>query len=209
MIDKVEIAELLLEAGAVTLSPEKPYIFASGIKSPIYTDNRILMSFPSSRKKVVKAYIDAIKNNGFEPDVIAGVAVAGIPWAAWVAHDLNKPMIFVRKAEKDHGKQNLIEGKFKVGDKVVLIEDHISSGGSTIAAAKSLKDAHLHLEGCVAISTYSMRTADTAVEEAKLKLQTLTDFESLIDVAVKSNKIKKSEQDLVLSWARNPQGWKP
>ena len=95
---KMEIAKLLLEAGAVTLSPDKPYTFASGIKSPIYTDNRILMSFPSSRKKVVKAYIDAIKKEGFDPDVIAGVAVAGIPWAAWIAHDMDKPMIFVRKA---------------------------------------------------------------------------------------------------------------
>jgi len=205
---KMEIAKLLLEAGAVTLSPDKPYTFASGIKSPIYTDNRILMSFPSSRKKVVKAYIDAIKKEGFDPDVIAGVAVAGIPWAAWIAHDMDKPMIFVRKAEKDHGKQNLIEGKFKIGDKAVLIEDHISSGGSTIAAAKSLRDANLHLEGCVAISTYSMKSADSAFEDAKLKLHTLTDFNSLIDVAVKNNTIKKSEQELVLSWAKNPSGWK-
>lgn len=207
-MNSLEISKILLDAGAVTLSPDKPYIFASGIKSPVYTDNRLLMSIPSSRKKIVKAYVDTIKKNSWNPDVIAGVATAGIPWAAWIADEMNKPMVFVRSNPKDHGKENLIEGKIKIGDKVVVIEDLISSGGSTLKVVSALKSANAVIEGCVAIFTYGMKKSKDAFEEEKVKLSCLTDFESFVDVAVSSNVLKKSQQEMVLSWAKDPDGWK-
>lgn len=202
-----EVAKILLNVKAVTLSPSKPYKFASGILSPIYCDNRILMSYPEERKKVVNFFLKTIKQNNLSFDVVAGVETASISWAALVAEKLKKPMIFVRKKPKDHGKENLIEGKLEKGQKVLIIEDLISTGGSSLAAVNVVREQGGIVEDCVAIFTYEMEKQKKNFEENKCNLFTLSNFSTLIEVAAKQNYIKKEDKEKVLEWNKNPEGW--
>ncbi len=206
-MSKEKIARMLLNAKAVALSPKKPFTFASGIKSPIYTDNRVLISKPYEREIIIEAYVKIIKSLKNQPDVIAGVATAGIPWAAWIAQRLGKPMVFVRSAAKEHGKGNQIEGHIKKGDNVVVIEDLVSTGGSTLSAASALRGINAEVLCCVAIFTYGLKEAKSNFKIAKLKLETLTNLEELITSAVKDGKIKSSEAELIRNWAKNPKEW--
>ncbi|MEK6967538.1 MAG: orotate phosphoribosyltransferase [Nanoarchaeota archaeon] len=205
-IDKEEIARTLLNACAVTLRPTKPFIYASGIKSPIYTDNRVLISSVSDRKKIISAFCEVIRSN-WMPDVIAGVATAGIPWAAWVSAELNLPMIFVRASAKDHGKNNQIEGTLFKGNKVVVIEDLVSSGGSTLGVVQAIRDSGATVDGCVAIFTYGLKKSVDTFKSAKVELITLTDLKILLDVALQDNSLDKKQAKMVLEWAEDPEMW--
>ncbi|NQV08750.1 orotate phosphoribosyltransferase [Candidatus Woesearchaeota archaeon] len=202
-----DVAKILLEIKAVTLSPNKGYRYASGILSPIYCDNRLLMSYPDKRKQVVDYFIKKIKQNNLEFDVIAGTATAGIPHAAWISDKLNKPMIYIRSASKEHGKENRIEGKLENGQKVLVIEDLVSTGGSSVSAVEAVKQAGGVVEECIAIFSYEMEKATQRFEQAECKLLTLTNFSTLVDVASKEDYITNQDKEIILQWNKDPQGW--
>ena len=202
-----EVAGILLKVNAVTLNPKKPYKYTSGILSPIYCDNRILMSYPKEREIIIDFFIELIEKKKLEFDIIAGTATAGVPWAAWISQRLKKPMIYVRKESKDHGKENLIEGKMEKGKKVLVIEDLISTGSSSIAAVRAVRKAGGIVKECCAIFTYNMNKSKILFGEEKCRLHALSNFKVLVETASKSGYIKNDDKALVLSWSKNPEKW--
>jgi len=205
---KEDIAKLLLKLKAVSLRLSKPYKFSSGILSPIYCDNRIIMSYPKEREVIVNSFLKIIKQKRIGCDFIAGTATAGIPWAAFLALKLNKPMIYVRKASKEHGKENLIEGKLEKGKKVLLIEDLVSTGGSSLDAVKSIRKAGGKVVICMAIFDYQFKSSSLDFKENNVKLITLTDFKTLVEVAIKEKYINKKDKKILMKWNKNPKKWK-
>lgn len=203
-----EVAEYLLEIKAVVLKPEDPFTWASGLKSPIYCDNRKTLSYAKVRTYIKTAFSDTIAEEFKNCDVIAGVATAGIPHGALVADVLNKPFIYVRDKPKAHGMGNQIEGKLDKGQRVVLIEDLISTGGSSLKAVDALREAGAEVLGLGAIFTYGFDKSVKAFEEAKCKFFTLSDYPTLLDVASKLDYIKKEEKETLLDWYQNPEQWK-
>jgi len=202
-----EVAEILLGIKAVTLKMNPPYTWASGIISPIYTDNRILMSFPAERKAIVNCLIKAMEEKCIRPDVIAGTESAGIPWASWLADRLDKPMIYVRKAQKQYGKENLIEGILKKGQKVLIVEDLISTGGSSVSVVNAVRNAGGNVEACLAIFTYGMKKSAEKFAEAGCRLITLSNFGALIKVATEMSYITNEEAAKINEWSKDPEGW--
>ncbi|SFQ00423.1 orotate phosphoribosyltransferase [Desemzia incerta] len=202
-----KIAGLLLECEAVSLNPKEPYTWASGIKSPIYCDNRITMSYPAVRKEIAKGLADIIRKFYPETEVIAGTATAGIPHAAWVAEELDLPMIYIRSKAKGHGKQNQIEGRLTEGQKVVCIEDLISTGGSVIDAASAVQQAGGAVLGCAAIFSYQLDAAMDNFQEADLPIYTLSNYSALIKAAVEKGIIKSEDKMLLNEWRDDPAEW--
>lgn len=202
-----EIAKILLKAKAVALSPKKPFTYASGIKSPIYCDNRLLISSPTERATVLDAFLTQIKVQKLSFDVVAGTSTAGIPWAAWLADRMDKPMVYVRGATKDHGKKNLIEGKILPGQNVLLIEDLVSTGQSSVAAVHVLKEAGVTVVACLAIFTYEMAKAKEMFANVSVPLYTLTRFTTLIDTALEAKQITADEKKIAEDWNYDPEGW--
>ncbi|MBI2545632.1 orotate phosphoribosyltransferase [Candidatus Woesearchaeota archaeon] len=209
MDDAASISKILLEIKAVTLNPGKPYTFVSGIRSPIYCDNRLILSYPEKRAAIINAFSELIKRNKLGCDIIAGVATSGIPFAALLAEKLGKPMVYVRPDAKKHGKGNMIEGRVEQGKKALVVEDLISTGGSSLAVVEALREAGVRVAECLAIFTYTFKKAADNFEEHNCKLYTLADFPNLIKVAAKQGYIKESELQHVLSWSRNPEQWQP
>jgi len=199
-----EIAKILLKLKAVTLSPEDPYTWASGIKSPIYCDNRLTLSYPEDRSTVEKGLVDLIKEQYPEVEYIMGTATAGIPHAAIIADKMGLPMGFVRSSNKDHGKQNKIEGAKIEGAKVVVIEDLFSTGGSSIEAAKALEEVGYEVLGIVSIFTYNMKNAEENFKAAGFNHHSLTNFDELIEVAHEMDYIKESEIEKLKLFRDNP-----
>ena len=199
-----EIAKILLKLKAVTLSPEDPYTWASGIKSPIYCDNRLTLSFPEDRSLVEKGLVDLIKDQYPGVQYIMGTATAGIPHAAIIADKMGLPMGFVRSSNKDHGKQNKIEGAKIEGAKVVVIEDLFSTGCSSIEAAKALEEVGYEVLGIVSIFTYNMKNAEENFKAAGFKHHSLTNFDELIEVAHEMDYIKESEIEKLKLFRDNP-----
>lgn len=200
------IADILLDIGAVSLNPTQPFTWASGLKTPIYCDNRLIMSFPAARQEVEQALADLLLSKFPDVDVIAGTATAGIPHAAIVAHLLNKPMIYVRSSAKAHGKQNAIEGQLKAGQKVVMIEDLISTGGSVIQAADMVSQAGGEVLGVCAIFNYLLAKGKQAFQETSYPLYTLTDYQILINQAVQTADLAAHRATLE-QWYQDPQAW--
>ncbi len=207
--DKVmrETAELLLKTNAVTLRTNPPYKWVSGILAPIYTDNRLLLSYPAEREKILELFLQVLKTNNITFDVVAGVSTSGIPWAAWIAKNLNKPMVYARSAEKDHGKGNLIEGKLESGSRVIVIEDLISTGSSSLAAVDAIRKVGCNVECCVAIFTYELEKAINNFQQADCKLITLTNFSTLVEIATGQGYLKDEDKKNVLEWSKNPDVW--
>ncbi len=201
------VAKILLELDAVTLNSKKPFRYASGILSPVYTDCRVLMAYPGKRRQIRDFYIDAIKNSGVKFDVVAGTATAGIPHAAWIADKLNLPMVYVRGKAKDHGKENLMEGIIKKGQKVIVIEDLISTGESAINSVDAVRKAGGEISYVFSIITYGMQKAEDNFKQNKLKLISLTTFADVVEEAISLGKINVSEKELVLEWIKNPTSW--
>ena len=199
-----EIAKILLKLKAVTLSPEDPYTWASGIKSPIYCDNRLTLSYPEDRSTVEKGLVDLIKEEYPEVQYIMGTSTAGIPHAAIIADKMGLPMGFVRSSNKNHGKQNKIEGAKIEGAKVVVIEDLFSTGGSSIEAAKALEEVGYEILGIVSIFTYNMKNAEENFKAAGFKHHSLTNFDELIEVAHEMDYIKESEIEKLKLFRDNP-----
>ena len=202
-----KVAELLLKAGAVILRPQKPFKFASGIFSPIYCDNRLLLSKPNERKLLRDLYVKKIKKEAIEADVIAGIATASIPWASLVAEKLKKPLIYIRKEAKDHGRENLIEGGLEPGQKVLVIEDLVSTGGTSLASVEAARKEGAVVEKCLAIFTYELDIAKKGFEDAKCHLVTLSNFSTLVKVAAKKGYIQKEDIALLKEWSKNPAEW--
>src|SRR3954467_5750481 len=190
---KKEIAESLLEIKAVTLSPNEPFTWASGIQSPIYCDNRLTLSYPDIRKKIAAGLTNIITEKFPETELIAGTATAGIPHAAWVSDNLELPMCYVRSKAKGHGKGNQIEGKAEKGQKVVVVEDLISTGGSVITAVQALRESGCEVLGVVSIFTYELQKGIEKLEASGIKNHSLSDYSTLIKVAAEKNYIAPAE----------------
>lgn len=194
------VASILLKEKAVFLRPEEPFTWTSGIKSPVYCDNRLLISTVESRDFIIKTFAQAVKE--MKVDVVAGTATAGIPWAAWIAQELKLPLIYVRSSSKDHGRQNAIEGHADAGQKTVLIEDLISTGKSSIAAAKKLEEAGLTVKSIMSIFTYDFPQAQEVFKNANLNYHSLSSFEVLAKVAYDNKMLDQSALNNVLEWRR-------
>lgn len=202
-----QIAEKLLEIKAVALSPNEPFTWASGLKSPIYCDNRLTMSFPEVRRLVAQGLAEKIKTDFPEVEVIAGTATAGIPHAAWVAELLDLPMVYIRGKAKDHGKKNQIEGQISDGQKMVVIEDLISTGGSVLEACVAAENEGAEVLGVAAIFTYELPKGIENFAEAKVPFLTLTNYTELIEVATDKEYIAESDVALLQQWKKDPKNW--
>ena len=203
----IKVAEFLLQVKAIKLSPNKPFTWASGIKSPIYCDNRVTLSYPNIRTFMRQAYAESILDHFGKPDVIAGVATGGIAQGALVAQALGIPFIYVRSSVKEHGMGNQIEGYYEKGQKVVVIEDLISTGGSSLKAIAALRDAELDVRGLVAIFTYGFDIAHENFANAECPYVTLSDYNSMIAEALDSNLISQDDMDSLKRWRDNPSTW--
>jgi len=203
-----EVAEYLLEIKAVVLNPSQPFTWTSGIKSPIYCDNRKTLSFPKVRTFIKTSFADIITDEFKQTGVIAGVATAGIPHGALVADVLNLPFVYVRDKPKGHGLENQIEGKLEKGQKVMVIEDLISTGGSSLKAVEALREAGAEVLGLGAIFTYGFDKAVKAFEQVNCKFFTLSNYEILLDKAIEDNYIKESEKKELIEWYKAPENWR-
>ena len=195
-----KLAKELLAIEAVALRPNDYFTWTSGIKSPIYCDNRITMSYPSIRREIAAGMVEVIKEKYPAVEVIAGTATAGIPHAAWVSELLDLPMIYVRDSAKKHGKTNQIEGRVLEGQKVVIIEDLISTGLSSLKVAKALREAGAEVLGVVAIFSYELKKAQDAFEEAGVEYITLTNYPVLVEEAVAIEYIHQDDVEKLLEW---------
>lgn len=202
------VASKLLEIGAIKLNTAKPYTWSSGWKSPIYCDNRLSLSYPHVRSYIKRCLAEAVRTYYPDAEAIAGVATAGIPQGALVAEELHLPFLYVRPKPKDHGLENLIEGKLEKGQRVVLIEDLISTGGSSLKAAAALKDGGATVMGMVAIFTYGFDTAEQNFSKDGIKLICLSDFPHLLDEALQNNFISPEQLAHIKAWRLDPANWK-
>lgn len=202
------IAQSLLEIGAVKLDVSNPFIWVSGIKSPIYCDNRIINSKVEVRTSVINAFCGLIKKKYLDKiDIIAAVATGGIPYGVLIADKLGLPFIYVREERKQHGLMKSIEGEFNNGDRVLLIEDHISTGKSSLKAIKTLREENLNLVALLSIMTYGFKKADDAFDEAKVRHESLCNLDSIIEVALLDNKITSKEADTIINFRKSPETW--
>lgn len=195
-----KVARALLEIEAVQIKTDGYFTWTSGIQSPIYCDNRLTMSYPEIRTQIAKAFAEKLVELNMTPDVIAGCATAGIPHAAWLADELNVPMAYVRSKPKGHGKGNQIEGKVEIGQKVLVIEDLISTGGSSIDAANVLREEGADVLGVFAIFTYGLQKAVDRFKREDLFMDTITNFDHLLDVLREDGKINSEDTSRLLKW---------
>ncbi|MFK4785316.1 orotate phosphoribosyltransferase [Fusobacterium sp. MFO224] len=199
------VANSLLSVGAVKLNVKEPFTFVSGIKSPIYCDNRKMIGYPEERKIVIDGFIDILKNKNF--DIVAGTATAGIPWAGFIAERLNVPMAYIRSAKKDHGAGQQIEGANFEGKKVIVIEDLISTGGSSIKAVEAAREAGAKEVEVVAIFSYEFPKAVENFKNANVKLENISNFTTLIELAAEKKYLNSEEKEIALKWNKSPNTW--
>ena len=202
-----QIAKDLLDIEAIFLRPNEPFTWASGIKSPIYCDNRITMSYPTVRRAIAKGLAAVIKTTYPEVEVIAGTATAGIPHAAWVAELLDLPMVYIRSKAKEHGKGNQIEGRIQPNQKMVVIEDLLSTGGSVLDACEAAKREGADVLGVAAIFTYELPQVQENFDQAGLSYVTLTNYTALIESALETGAIQESDVALLQEWRKDPAAW--
>ncbi|MFQ5570713.1 MAG: orotate phosphoribosyltransferase [Rhodothermales bacterium] len=201
------IAADLLSIGAVSLAPDAPFIWASGLKSPIYCDNRLTMSYPQVRRVLTEGFATVLHQHGIEPDAIVGTATAGIPHAAWLAHHLGVPMAYARSRPKTHGRGNQIEGLLMRGQQVVVVEDLVSTGTSSMAVVEAVQQAGIEVAALVAIFSYGLPDAGARFEDAGLSFYTLTTFDTLLAVAAEQGHLAPEAIDSLKAWQRDPAGW--
>lgn len=208
MTDAKAVTEKLLQANAIKLSPEQPFTWASGWKSPIYCDNRKVLSFPFIRDFIKSEMCNIIFEKFPDAQVLAGVATAGIAWGAMAADQLKLPYIYVRPKPKEHGLGNQIEGYYEKGQQVVVIEDLVSTGKSSLQVVDVLKEQGLEVVGMVSIFTYGFPAATDAFQKASLTYYSLTDYPTLIESAVEKGIVSAGQQDVLLKWRDDPANWK-
>lgn len=202
-----KVAEFLLQIKAIKLQPENPFTWASGIKSPIYCDNRKTLSYPKIRNYIRQHFVQTINNHFPMPDLIAGVATGGIAIGVLVAQEMGLPFVYVRSEEKKHGLTNMIEGHFESGQNVVVIEDLISTGGSSLKAVEALREKGCLVKGMAAIFTYGFEESVQNFKKAKCRLETLTNYDTLIETAVKKEYINEKDLDSLKKWRQKPKTW--
>lgn len=202
-----KVAESLLQIKAIKLQPKNPFTWASGWKSPIYCDNRIALSHPSIRTYIRQNLSQLIQEEYGTVDMISGVATAGIPQGVLVAQDLGLPFSYVRSSAKGHGRQNLIEGDVSSGQRVVVIEDLVSTGKSSLAAVQALREVECNVVGLVSIFTYGFDEAEKSFKNAKCKLHSLCNYNALINVAVENGYILESDVEMLEEWRKDPSNW--
>ncbi len=202
-----QTAQYLLEVQAVKLNNETPFTWASGRKSPIYCDNRVTLSYPNIRNYIRQQMVHIINERFGKVDCIAGVATGGIAQGALIAHEFGLPFVYVRPEEKKHGMHNQIEGSLKPGASVVVIEDLISTGKSSLIAVDALREAGCDVKGMLAIFTYELEVAKKNFEAAKVDLQTLTNYSALIEEAIASKYVSEKDQQSLAEWRLNPEKW--
>ncbi len=205
----LKTAELLLQIKAIKLEPQQPFTWASGWKSPIYCDNRITLSYPPIRNYLREQFARQIEELYGKPDVIAGVATGAIGIGMLVAEYMNLPFIYVRPEAKGHGRKNQIEGVLHKGQTVVVIEDLISTGNSSLNAVKALQEEQANVKGLIAIFTYGFNIAEENFKNAGIDLHTLSSYEQLIETAQKTHYINGSEAEILKSWREDPSKWNP
>ena len=196
-----------MQVKAVKLQPNEPFTWASGIKSPIYCDNRITLSHPVVRTHIRQIMSEAVLENFGKPDVIVGVATGAIALGVLVAQELGLPFIYVRSSAKGHGRQNLIEGAYEPGQHAVVIEDLISTGGSSLKAVEALREAGIKVKGLSAIFTYGFESAESNFNDSECAYLTLTDYSILLEKALSSKYIEKKQLNLLRDWRRDPKNW--
>ena len=201
------LAMHLLQIKAVKLSPKQPFTWASGLHSPIYCDNRTTLSYPTVRTFIRQQFVEKIMQNFGKPDVIAGVATGGIAQGALVAQELGLPFVYVRSEKKSHGMQNQIEGVIESGQSVIVIEDLVSTGKSSLLAVDALREADANVKGMVAIFTYQLPAAEENFKAKACQLHTLTNYETLIHKAIEENYISEEDLQSLLEWRKDPQAW--
>lgn len=206
LIEK-KIAQALLEIEAIKLQPNNPFTWASGWKSPFYCDNRKTLSYPELRTNIKLALAQKVLQHFPHATAVAGVATGAIAQGALVADLLNLPFVYVRSVAKDHGLTNLIEGQLPANAKVVVIEDLISTGGSSLKAVEALRQAGCEVVGMVAAYTYGFPVAEKAFEDAKVSLKTLTNYEAVVEIALQTGYIKEESIPVLLAWRNNPAEW--
>jgi orotate phosphoribosyltransferase len=204
---ELKVAEFLLQIKAIKLQPNNPFTWASGWKSPIYCDNRVTLSHPSIRTYIRQKLTQLIQEEFGSVDLIAGVATAGIPQGVLVAQELGLPFAYVRAKAKEHGTGSLIEGEIVEGQRVVVVEDLVSTGKSSLQAVNALKDAGLSVAGLVSIFTYGFDVAEENFKEAKCRFATLSNYNTLIEYAAENSFIAQSDVDILNQWRRNPSEW--
>jgi len=207
MNNKKAVAEKLLQINAIKLSVSKPFTWASGWKSPIYCDNRKALSYPYIRDFIKSELCNTVFQSYEDAEMLAGVATAGVPWGAMVADQLKLPYIYVRPKPKEHGLGNQIEGFYEPGKKVVIIEDLISTGKSSLQVAEVLKKEELEVEGIVSIFNYGFEVAKKAFENAKVNYHSLTDYDTVITLAIEKNYVSEKDQNTLLNWRADPANW--
>ncbi|WP_295729096.1 orotate phosphoribosyltransferase [uncultured Limosilactobacillus sp.] len=208
MVGQLEIvAKNLLDIRAVTLKPDEPFTWASGLHAPIYTDNRLTISYPFVRRNIAVGMTELIKHHLDDVDVIAGVATAGIPHAAYVAERLQKPLIYVRSKPKDHGRGRQIEGVLKAGQKVVVIDDLLSTGGSALKAVKAVQNAGGKVIGVVSIFSYQLKALDDNFQAAGLPYYSVTNYTTLIETAEQNQLISAAQLASLHAWRKDPMKW--
>jgi len=202
-----QVAAMLLQSKAIILEPAKPFTWASGWQSPIYCDNRVTLSYPEIRNHMKEAFRTSIQEHFEKPDLIAGVATGAIALGALVADAMHLPFVYVRPSAKEHGRQNLIEGRLLPGQKVVVVEDLISTGGSSLKAVEALRKAGAEVLGMVAIFSYGFGVAMHNFKEADVELHTLTNYHVLIEAALASGDIQQNQVEMLKQWRENPSTW--
>lgn len=203
-----QIAQNLIEIGAVGFVPQQPITFKSGILSPVYIDNRKFPYYPKAWHLVLQAFEQKLLDEKINFDIVAGVEAAGIPHSAALGYLMNKASIFVRKKAKDHGTKNRIEGGNVQDKTVILIEDHITMGGSSLSVVKALREAGAKVTDCLAITSYDFAQAKEAFKQAKVNLHILVPFPVILDTALAMNKFQQPEKDLISNWYQDPFNWK-
>ena len=202
-----EIAGMLLQSKAVILQPDNPFTWASGWLSPIYCDNRVTLSFPEIRDYIKNAFRASIERFYKEPELIAGVATGAIAQGALVADSMQLPFVYVRPSAKEHGRQNLIEGRLEPGQKVLVVEDLISTGGSSLKAVSALREAGADVLGMVAIFSYGFELATENFKKAGVSLYTLTNYHVLIESALEAGAIQADQVEILQDWRKDPASW--
>lgn len=205
--NKLILAGFLLQIKAIKLNPANPFTWASGLKSPIYCDNRVTLSYPDIRTHICKAFVQLIVEKHAMPQLIVGVATGGIAQGALVAQELNLPFAYVRPEKKSHGLTNMIEGVVEPGQSVIVIEDLISTGGSSLRAVEALRERGAIVNGMMAIFTYGMKAAAESFQKANCQLTTLTDFETLLQKAIEEKYISEAEKNSLITWKLDPEAW--
>ncbi len=208
MTNEKAVAEKLLLAEAVKLSPNDPFTWASGWKSPIYCDNRKVLSFPYIRDFIKSEMCNVIFEHYPDAEALAGVATAGIPWGAMAADQLKLPFIYVRPKPKEHGLGNQIEGSYKKGQKIIVVEDLISTGKSSLQVVDVLKNAEVEIMGMVSIFTYGFDIADKAFSAAGVSLRSLTNYATMIDLAIEKGVVSDTDKSTLMAWSKDPANWK-